>query len=272
MERPHPDPSPPAPAAPAAPAHWRFSAVLALVATLIVSPGPARGNGGSMPPPPSSTPSSFPAAEEQTPEERLVADRRQAEDLYRSAYKDVEHAKAEWQEADSLAVRTDAKAAENAKKKRDSATRRFGKALEGFQSASKLAPDFADAWNMVGYCYRRTGDLEKSFQAYWECLKLKPDHEGAHEYLGEAYLLAGQPDRALSELAWLRERKSLEAANLEASLARYRKDHPAAPAAGAAGAGGTTGAGGAAGASTPAPASPATPAPTDSASGTPGGH
>jgi len=35
------------------------------------------------------------------------------------------------------------------------------------------------------------GDLEQAFRHYHEAVRLNPEHRGAHEYIGEAYLAAG---------------------------------------------------------------------------------
>jgi Flp pilus assembly protein TadD len=194
---------------------------------------------GSAPPPSSSTPS-LPTGTDRplSPEEKAALDAKRAEDLYASAYRDVQKADAESKEAELVAGSSDAKAAEQAKKKGESATKRYRKAAERFREVTVLAPKNPDAWNMLGYSLRKSGDLEKSFQAYWECLRLKPDHEGAHEYLGEAYLMSGKLEQAKGELEWLKKRGSKEAAVLEAAFARHAKLHPesAAPAATPAGA------------------------------------
>jgi tetratricopeptide (TPR) repeat protein len=54
----------------------------------------------------------------------------------------------------------------------------------------------ADAFNWLGYSYRKTGQLEPAFKAYKRALGLDPQHRGAHEYIGEAYLMASQLDKA----------------------------------------------------------------------------
>ena len=74
---------------------------------------------------------------------------------------------------------------------------------------------------MLGYCYRKTGQLGSSGAAYRACLKLKPDYAEAHEYLAELALLMGNAKRVQEELAWLQksERKDL-AERLTASIQR----------------------------------------------------
>ncbi|WP_051304662.1 tetratricopeptide repeat protein [Chitinilyticum litopenaei] len=80
-------------------------------------------------------------------------------------------------------------------------------------------PENADWWNWTGYAERKRGNLDAAFPAYYEALRLNPAHLGAHEYLGEAYLQAGQRELAeeqLNELGRLcgecREQQELAAA------------------------------------------------------------
>jgi Flp pilus assembly protein TadD len=46
----------------------------------------------------------------------------------------------------------------------------------------------ADAQNWLGFSYRKAGDFDSAFKHYALALDLNPNHQGAHEYLGEAYL------------------------------------------------------------------------------------
>jgi Flp pilus assembly protein TadD len=62
----------------------------------------------------------------------------------------------------------------------------------------------ADVQNLLGYSYRNAGQVDKAFKAYDNALRLDPNHKGAHEYIGVAYLLAKQPDKAREHLAKLK--------------------------------------------------------------------
>lgn len=53
-----------------------------------------------------------------------------------------------------------------------------------------------DAYNLMGFAYRKLGDYDKALAAYDRALALNPHHRGALEYLGEAYLELDQPERA----------------------------------------------------------------------------
>ena len=61
----------------------------------------------------------------------------------------------------------------------------------------------ADAYNYLGFSYRKSGNLSEAFKAYNKALALDPKHLGAHEYLGEAYLMNKEPEKARGELRTL---------------------------------------------------------------------
>jgi Tfp pilus assembly protein PilF len=73
-------------------------------------------------------------------------------------------------------------------------------AIQNLEKAVASDPNNADAWNYLGYSYRKKGELDKSFPAYERALKLDPKHREAHEYLGEAYLQAGNLAKAQAQL------------------------------------------------------------------------
>ena len=61
----------------------------------------------------------------------------------------------------------------------------------------------ADAYNLLAYSMRKSGDPAKSIPIYEKALAIDPKHKGAHEYLGEAYLALGDLDKAKQHLATL---------------------------------------------------------------------
>ena len=198
---------------------WAAVALLA-AATLAAPPVQAAGTPPS-PPPPSEPPAMPAAAPDQPPDSATVAkeNRAHAEDLYRKGYKEAQ----------------DAQKALDAKKDKD-AKKKFAKALQRFQDAVKLDPSYFEAWNMAGFCSRKSGDVKAAFDYYDKALALRPDYEEAHEYLGEAYLQSGDVPKAKEQLQWLQDHKSTQAATLEASIATAEKG-------GSAGAGGGSGSG-----------------------------
>jgi len=58
----------------------------------------------------------------------------------------------------------------------------------------------ADAWNLLGYSYRKMGQFDLSWDAYERALTLNPDHLGANEYLGELYITQGNMEQAGMQL------------------------------------------------------------------------
>ena len=77
-------------------------------------------------------------------------------------------------------------------------------ALRRFESALKRFPDAADLHNELGFTYRKLRRMEKAFDHYKRALAIKPDHRGAHEYIGEAYLMIDEVAGAERHLAELR--------------------------------------------------------------------
>lgn len=104
------------------------------------------------------------------------------------------------------------------------ATEKFAKALVKFEEAIGIYEPYAEAWNMIGFCSRNVGDLRRAFDAYDRSLAINPDYEEAHEYLGEAFLKAGNPEKAKEQLAWLVARKSDEAKELAEAIEASEKE------------------------------------------------
>ena len=79
------------------------------------------------------------------------------------------------------------------------------KVLKGLTKREDLSGFRADIYNLLGFSYRKLKkpDLDKSFAAYMMALEIDPDHVGAHEYLGELYLMKGNKNKSLEILAKL---------------------------------------------------------------------
>jgi tetratricopeptide (TPR) repeat protein len=112
--------------------------------------------------------------------------------------------------------------------KSDSARKRFGKALKKFKEATEIDPTYYEAWNMVGFCSRKTGDLKASLEAYQKCLAIEPEYAQAHEYLGETYLTLNDLGKAKEQLMWLVARKSDQAGELATKIEAFEKNGPGA--------------------------------------------
>lgn len=101
----------------------------------------------------------------------------------------------------------------------------WNEAVRRLQKTLVREPESADLQNLLGYSYRNLGQLEAAFKHYKQALVLDPRHRGAHEYIGETYLLAGDVKGAEKHLAALKEICLLpceELDDLERAIAEYR--------------------------------------------------
>jgi tetratricopeptide (TPR) repeat protein len=72
------------------------------------------------------------------------------------------------------------------------------KAMESYQQALKANPQHALAWNSLGNSYDNMGQHAKAIDACQQALKFKPDYPGAWYNLGNAYENSGQRDKAIA--------------------------------------------------------------------------
>jgi tetratricopeptide (TPR) repeat protein len=98
------------------------------------------------------------------------------------------------------------------------ARKRFDKAMRWCETAVEYAPDYHEAWNLVGFTARKLDDYEKSLAAYEQCLELKPNYVPAREYLGEALVEVGRLDDAREQLRWLERLAAKEGAEKLAAM------------------------------------------------------
>ena len=105
------------------------------------------------------------------------------------------------------------------------ATKDWNVAIRSLSSAALRDTRNADIENYLGYAYRQSGDLKSAFVHYQRALQLDPRHRGAHEYIGEAYLIVNDLPKAEEHLAAL-ERICLipceEYEDLKKAVAEYR--------------------------------------------------
>ena len=107
-------------------------------------------------------------------------------------------------------------------------SKEWSRALNELNTAAREDPRNADVQNLLGYTYRKraTPDLAKAFEHYGNALRLNPRHKGAHEYIGEAYLMDRKPAEAEKHLAQLEaicgNKTCEEYADLAKSIADYK--------------------------------------------------
>lgn len=100
-------------------------------------------------------------------------------------------------------------------------------AAASFRKVVAAEPNNADAYTMLGYALRWQGRIDEAFAAYDRALRINPGHRGALEYLGVAYLKAGQPAKAQEQLGKL-ERVAGTSAEEYRDLARAIAEYHAA--------------------------------------------
>jgi Flp pilus assembly protein TadD len=78
-------------------------------------------------------------------------------------------------------------------------------AIKSLSSAALRDTRNADIQNYLGYAYRNSGQMELAFKHYARALQLNSRHRGAHEYVGEAYLIVNNLAKAEEHLAALQK-------------------------------------------------------------------
>ena len=107
----------------------------------------------------------------------------------------------------------------------------YAKASGILREALAMAPDNADYHNLYAYSVRKGAnpDMDLVFKHYNEALRLNAKHRGAHEYIGEAYLMVGNLGKAKEHLARL-DRLCFfpcgEYSDLKKAVAEYEAKQP----------------------------------------------
>ena len=104
--------------------------------------------------------------------------------------------------------------------------RRWEEAIARLRKAEVRHPDHADLQNYLGYAHRNLKQFDAAFRHYQRAIELDPRHRGAHEYIGEAYLMVGDVANAEKHLSALRAICLLpceELTDLESAFAKARR-------------------------------------------------
>ena len=105
------------------------------------------------------------------------------------------------------------------------ADKNWTEAAARFKVAARRDPDNADLQNYLGYTHRNLKQFDLAFAYYKRAIELNPRHRGAHEYIGEAYLMVGNLPSAEKHLKALRDICLLpceELADLEKAVREHR--------------------------------------------------
>jgi len=106
------------------------------------------------------------------------------------------------------------------------AAKDWNAAIKALSSAALRDTRNPDIENYLGYAYRHTGQLDLALRHYQRALQLDPRHRGAHEYVGEAYLLANNLAKAEEHLAALQRICLIpceQYEDLKKAVAEYRR-------------------------------------------------
>jgi len=101
----------------------------------------------------------------------------------------------------------------------------YAGAMPLLQQVVAKDPKNADAYNLMGFATRKSGDPNGALQYYNTALGIDPKHIGAHEYIGEAYLQLDRLPEAEQHLARLDSLCTFgctEYRELKAAVASYK--------------------------------------------------
>jgi tetratricopeptide (TPR) repeat protein len=96
------------------------------------------------------------------------------------------------------------------------------------KDALSADPSNANYHNLYAYAIRKGAnpDMNLVFKHYNEALRIDPKHRGAHEYIGEAYLMVGNVAKAKEHLGALDKLcffPCIEYTDLKKAIAEYEK-------------------------------------------------
>ena len=90
------------------------------------------------------------------------------------------------------------------KEKNDKAKKLYAQAFDKLEKAYKSDKKNPDILNYMGFTTRKVGNFDKAEKFYLEGLKIKPNHYGINEYLGELYVQTNRIDKANERLKVLK--------------------------------------------------------------------
>jgi tetratricopeptide (TPR) repeat protein len=73
----------------------------------------------------------------------------------------------------------------------------YGKAIDCYQKAVGVDPDYFDAWHALGMAYLRAGKIQDAIAAGKRSIEINPNDMLAHTSLSMYYMKAG--DKAMAE-------------------------------------------------------------------------
>jgi tetratricopeptide (TPR) repeat protein len=79
----------------------------------------------------------------------------------------------------------------------------YAKAIPLLEGVTSRDGKNADAYNWLAYATRKNGNPTAAIPIYQKALAIDPKHKGAHEYIGEAYLMLDDLPKAKQHLKTL---------------------------------------------------------------------
>lgn len=76
-------------------------------------------------------------------------------------------------------------------------------AIQVLNQVVESSPREADAYNLLGFSYRKSKDFNRAERNYKRALRLNPEHKGAIEYYGELFIETDRREKAEGMLAKL---------------------------------------------------------------------
>ena len=101
------------------------------------------------------------------------------------------------------------------KEKLDKAKKLYAQAFSKLEKAYKSDKKNPDILNYMGFTTRKVGNFDQAEKFYLEGLKIKPNHNGINEYLGELYVQTDRIDKATERLEVLKNCNCDEYGELE---------------------------------------------------------
>ncbi len=100
-------------------------------------------------------------------------------------------------------------------------SQRYQEGVTDFNKAIALKSDYAEAYNMLGFCTRKLGNVPQAMTYYDTALRLKPNFPEAREYYGEAYLQQGNLAKAVQQYIILEKAGTKNAGELLDQIALF---------------------------------------------------
>jgi len=79
----------------------------------------------------------------------------------------------------------------------NAALKRFDAAIDSYQQALRIKPDYAEVHNNMGSVMKDKGDLEQAIESYQQALRIKPDYAVAHNNMAKAMKDKGDLEEAI---------------------------------------------------------------------------